>query len=206
MSEGVSGRNRWKSPRVRTYGLTGVLALVGGTLTYHSAALAGEARLLAERPGMPAPVTAPFYLAEQHWVSVEFRRESHSLTFAGVPLVLGVLFLPVHELVLARVLGSLIAFARQRPSPDKVAYNSAGYAFEAAVDATVLHALLGSHPHLGLGSAAVVLGVVAAVDQLMSALVLVVIRWHSGSMTLGQVADVLLYAAALCMLTTSSAL
>ncbi len=206
MNEVVSTRDWWASPRVRTFALTGALTLAAGALTYRSAAAAGQARLLAERPGMLALVTALFYLAEQYWVSVEFRRESHSLTFAGVPLVLGALMLPVHELVLARALGSLIAFARQRPSADKVAYNSAGYAFEAALDATILHALLGLHPHLGLVTAATVLGVVAGVDQLMSGLVLLVIRWHSGSMTRGEVFDVLVYAATLCLLTTSVAL
>jgi len=206
MGEGVSRRNWWAKPRVRTWALSAALATVAAALSYHSAAAAGEARLLAERPGTLALITALFYLAEQYWVSVEFRRESHSLTFAGVPLVLGALLLPVHELVLARVLGSLIAFARQRPSPDKVAYNSAAYAFEAAVDATVLHALLGAHPHLGLAVAATVLGVVAAVDQLMSALVLIVIRWHAGSMSRAEVGDVLIYAGTLCLLTTSVAL
>ena len=206
MGEDVSGRNWWASARVRTWALSAALALVAFGLTYRSAAAAGQARLLAERPGLLALVTVLFYLAEQYWVSVEFRRESHSLTFAGVPLVLGALMLPVHELVLARVLGSLVAFARQRPSADKAVYNSAGYAFEAALDATVLHALVGLHPHLGLITAGTVLLVVGAVDQLMSSLVLIVIRWHSGSITRAEVTDVLLYAGALCLLTTSVAL
>jgi diguanylate cyclase (GGDEF)-like protein len=138
-----------------------------------------------------------FFVAEQNLVNVEFRRESHSLTFAGVPLALGILLLPVHELVVARLVGSLAALLWQRIAAEKVAYNTAAFCFEAAVSGTVLHALLPPAGELNLQAVAMLVVCIAAVDQLMSLLVLVVIRMHGGPVTRRDMADVLVPAAIL---------
>src|ERR1700743_503857 len=59
-------------------------------------------------------VAATFWWAEQFLMNIEFRRQAHSLTLAGVPLLLGVLVLSPALVVLMRVGGSLIAFLFQR--------------------------------------------------------------------------------------------
>ena len=83
-------------------------------------------------------------------MNIEFRRQAHSITLAGIPLVLGALLAPIQVVVLARVLGAGTTFALQRIRFDKFAYNVAAFAFEAAVDTAAIHATLGDRAHLDL--------------------------------------------------------
>jgi diguanylate cyclase (GGDEF)-like protein len=125
-------------------------------------------------------IAALFFLAEQILVNVEFRRQAHAFNLAGVPLVLGVLLLNPETLVLARVIGAGLALALQRIRADKALYNVAAYAFEAAVDAAVVQALVSGH-HLPLWAVAgIVVVCLGAVDQMTAAGVLVLIRLHDG--------------------------
>jgi diguanylate cyclase (GGDEF)-like protein len=151
---------------------------------------------------LPTPVLAPalaalFLLAEQFLMNVEFRRQAHSLTLAGVPLVLGVLLVPPQTLVMARLAAAMIAFLLQRINFDKILYNGAAYACEAALDATIIHLWLPPRHEINLWTMVVVLTVIAAVDQLMSLLVLSLIRLHNGPLSAREIADVLVSAAAL---------
>ncbi|HEY8822146.1 MAG TPA: hypothetical protein VIM49_09420, partial [Dermatophilaceae bacterium] len=99
---------------------------------------------LMSRPLTAVAIAVAFFVAEQNLVNIEFRRQSYSLTFAGVPLALGILLLPLHELVLARLLGSLTALLWQRIAAEKITYNTAAYCFEAALSGTLLRAWM---PH-----------------------------------------------------------
>src|SRR4051794_11897580 len=195
--------SRWfRSPLARTMALSFVLGAIGLSVTLHSALGVGARRLVAERPVALVAMALLFFLAEQYLITVEFRRESHSMTFAGVPLALGIILLPTHELVLARLVAASVVFAIQRVSLEKTIYNTAAYAFEAAVTGSVVHELLGSDVPLTLGSAVVLLVTIAAGDQLMSALVLVVIRLHAGAVPRRDVAEIMITSVVLSGVTT----
>src|ERR1017187_5715060 len=105
-----------------------------------SAGLAAGALLVTTRTGggpiMPLhlPVVAltiamgaGFFFAEQFLLNIEFRRQAHTFTLAGVPLLIGVLVLSPVVFVVTRLLASALAFIWQRVSVDKMAYNSAAY-------------------------------------------------------------------------------
>jgi diguanylate cyclase (GGDEF)-like protein len=149
-----------------------------------------------------AVLTATFFLAEQSLVSIEFRRQSYSLTFAGVPIAVGILLFPLHELVLARLVGSLAALLLQRISSEKVVYNTSAFIFEAALSATVVHLWLPSSNALSLADAGLLIGCIAAGDQFMSLLVLWVIKVHAGPVTRHEVAEVLISSLILSLVAT----
>ncbi|HTZ45070.1 MAG TPA: EAL domain-containing protein [Jatrophihabitans sp.] len=146
-----------------------------------------------------------FLIAELFLMNVEFRRQAHSLTLAGVPLVLGALLLPVHLFIVTRLVGTVIAFIYQRIGPVKSCYNITAYAFEAAVDSYLLWELLGPRNRLDLATFATVLVVIACVDQFMSVLVFMLIRLHSGPLSRREIAEVLVSAALLSVVATAFA-
>ncbi len=149
-------------------------------------------------------LTVLFCVTDLCLLHIEVHRQAYSVTLAGLPLLLGVLLCDSRELVAARVVGSAVAFAIQRAPLVKVGYNLAAYSAEAAVDATLVHLLLG-HPG-GLSPAAAVVGypVVLVVDLLMSLLVIQVISWHQGRLTLGQGVEVFLPSVVCTVLTTTA--
>jgi diguanylate cyclase (GGDEF)-like protein len=126
---------------------------------------------------------AGFFFAEQFLLTVEFRRQAHVFTLAGIPLLIGVLVLPPEILVATRLAGSLLAFVWQRVSVEKMAYNSAAYAFEAAADVLLVQLLLRPYHGLDVRTAVILIVVLAVVDQLIGALVLVIIRVHNGPLS-----------------------
>jgi diguanylate cyclase (GGDEF)-like protein len=165
---------------------------------------AGAIVLVTQTPGVPivasqVPVIvvavalgAGFFFAEQFLLNVEFRRQAHMFTLAGIPLLIGVLVLPPSVLVTTRLAGSLLAFAWQRVSVDKMAYNSAAYAFEAAADALLVQLLLRPYHGLDVRTGVTLIVVLAVVDQLIGALVLVIIRVHGGPLSRADVVQDLL--------------
>jgi len=177
--------------------LSAVLAAIATGLTWHA-----DAPPILVLENIPTVTLAPglvalFLLAEQFLMNVEFRRQAHSLTLAGVPLVLGVLLVSPQTFVIARLSAAIIAFLLQRINVDKMLYNGAAYACEAALDATVIHLWLQPRTQVDWGTVLVVLVVIAGVDQLMSLLVLSLIRLHNGPLSGREIADVLVSAAAL---------
>jgi diguanylate cyclase (GGDEF)-like protein len=167
-----------------------------------SAALAAGAVVLTTHTGggpiialhLPVVVVAValgagFFFAEQFLVNVEFRRQAHTFTLAGIPLLIGVLVLPPIVFVLTRLVASVLALAWQRVSVDKMAYNSAAYVFEAAADAILVHLLLHPARSLDLRTAASLIVLLAVVDQFIGALVLVVIRVHNGPLSRADVVE-----------------
>ena len=188
------------SARTRTLLLSLALTIVAAAGTLHSV-LSADNRLISQ-PVTVVAIAVAFLVAEQNLINIEFRRQSYSLTFAGVPLALGILLLPVHELVLARLLGGLTALLWQRVAAEKIIYNSAAYCFEAAVAGTLLRAWLPLTGVLDLWTIAGLLVAIAAVDQLMGVLVLLVIRMHGGTLTRRDVAEVVVEALVLSVLAT----
>src|SRR5665811_1742162 len=63
---------------------------------------------------------AGFFFAEQFLLNVEFRRQAHTFTLAGVPLLIGVLLLSPLVFVVTRLVASVLAFVWQRVSRDKI--------------------------------------------------------------------------------------
>ena len=165
-------------------------------------ALAAGAVVLATRTGggpilalhLPVVVVAValgagFFFAEQFLVNVEFRRQAHTFTLAGIPLLIGVLVVSPIVFVLTRLVASVLALIWQRVSVDKMAYNSAAYAFEAAADAILVHLLLRPTSGLDLRTAASLIVLLAVVDQFIGALVLVMIRVHNGPLSRADVVE-----------------
>src|SRR5680860_1246306 len=141
-------------------------------------ALAAGAVVLATRTGggpiitlhLPVGVVAValgagFFFAEQFLLNVEFRRQAHTFTLAGIPLLIGVLVVSPVVFVLTRLVASVLALVWQRVSVDKMAYNSAAYAFEAAADALLVHLLLRPTRGLDLRTAVTLIVLLAAVRR-----------------------------------------
>ncbi|MEP7034133.1 MAG: EAL domain-containing protein [Dermatophilaceae bacterium] len=188
------------SARIRTLVLSFVLMAVATGAAVVSA-LPGSNQPLS--PHLTAvAVAVAFFVAEQNLVNIEFRRQSYSLTFAGVPLALGILLLPVHQLVLARLVGSLAALLWQHIAAEKIVYNTAAFCFEAAISGTLLSVWLPRTGVLDLWTLASLLVVIAAVDQVMALLVLVVIRMHGGAVSRRDLVEVVVQSGVLCVLAT----
>lgn len=115
---------------------------------------------------------------------------------------MGILLLPVDELVAARLVGSLAALMWQRIAAERAAYNTAPFCFEAAVSAALLQPLLPADGALSLAIVGLLLLVIAAVDQLMSLLVLLVIHMHGGPVGPADATEVLTQSVALSTVST----
>jgi diguanylate cyclase (GGDEF)-like protein len=190
---------------------TSLLAVVLAGAGLVAALAVPEGRVLRIEPTAPQVVllgglVAVFALAEIALVHVELRRQAYSFSLSGIPLLIGVLFLDVRLLILARVLGAVSVLVWQRLPPLKVAYNAAAYLLETSLVGVVLHGVLGSGIQLTLSAAIVCYLVIAVVDVLMSALVLLVIYWHQGRVDRLQVSDIFLPAALLGAACTTLAL
>src|ERR1035437_7862268 len=184
-----------------------------------SAALAAGAVVLTTQTGggpiialhLPVAVVAValgagFFLAEQFLLNVEFRRQAHTFTLAGIPLFIGVLVVSPLVFVLTRLTASVLSFVWQRVSVDKMAYNSAAYAFETAADVMLVHLLLRPARGLDLPTAVTLIVVLTVVDQLISALVLVMIRVHNGPLSRADIIEVLVPAVVLSTVSSMFAL
>ncbi|MEO3939013.1 EAL domain-containing protein [Dermatophilaceae bacterium Soc4.6] len=145
---------------------------------------------------------AGFFAAEHFQLNVEFRRQAHTFTLGGVPLLVGVLVLSPTAFVVTRLAASVLAFVWQRTSVDKMAYNAAAYAFEAAAGALLAHLLVGSSQGLDSRTAVTLIAVLAGVDQLMSALVLLMIRVHNGPLSRADAVEVMVPALVLSVAST----
>ena len=106
----------------------------------------------------PSPTTTPdrtwalpflvlvvaFALAEGTALHIEVRKESHSLSLSGIPLMFGLLYLSPIQLAAAYVLGAAPAMLWIRKSDAvKTAWNSCLFFAEAAVAAFIVQSMLG---------------------------------------------------------------
>lgn len=117
-----------------------------------------------------------FTAAELVAVHVQARRESLSISFTEVPLIVGLVFAGPWGLVAARVMGSLIGLLHLRQRGVKLYFNLAMFLAEATLAAGLYHwALAGSAPTSARGLL-VALGTVVITD-LFSAAALSLVIW-----------------------------
>ena len=150
-----------------------------------------------------AGIAATFLCAEQFLMNIEFRRQAHSLTLAGVPLLLGVLVLSPAMFVSRALAGSLLAFGaaahrrrRRRSTTLRRTRSKPRWMRRCCICCS------GPRPSLGAWSGVVTIVVLALVDQLMCGFVLVLIRLHNGPLTRRDIAEVLMPAAVLSVVAT----
>ncbi|MFC3689783.1 putative bifunctional diguanylate cyclase/phosphodiesterase [Aquipuribacter hungaricus] len=155
-------------------------------ISVFSALLALAAVLLHLGPlrGVTAPLEGPpwwllvpaFVLAELVVVHVQARRESLSVSFREVPLVVGLVLLAPVELLAASVLGSAVAMLRRRSGSEKLLFNLSLLALEASLAAALYHLALGTaDPTSARGLLAALATVV--VTDLVGAAALTAVVW-----------------------------
>jgi diguanylate cyclase (GGDEF)-like protein len=194
-----------RTAALRTYALAGALAVVAALICVQAPSAALVTRV-GPRWVIDACLAVGFIIGEQLLMNLEFRKQAHSITLAGIPLALGVMIAPIGDVVAARVVGAALALILQRIAWEKIAYNCASWAFEAAVDCAVLHLVIGSRSDLDLRRALAVTCVVVLCDQVMSVLVLAVIRMHGGVLSAAEIADVLGLSALFAAVTSTAAI
>jgi diguanylate cyclase (GGDEF)-like protein len=183
--------------------------LIGGCLTL----LAGTPSRSFITLATPVPawvvvlvLSLAFCLAELGLVHVEFRSQAYTYALAGLPLAIGLAWCGPRQLVAARIIGSVVAFAVQRPAPVKIVYNVSAYAFEAALDSYALHRAWGSGHQLTSAHSVQIGLTVAAVDLLIGCLVFVVITAQGAELSRREVFTVLVPALAFSVASTTMGL
>jgi diguanylate cyclase (GGDEF)-like protein len=149
---------------------------------------------------------ASFIGSELGQALIEVRSQAYSFSLSGVPLLVGLLYLPAHVLIPLRVGTAVIVFRFQRASGLKLAYNSSAFLLDTTLVIVIAHHLLGSAPELDLRTAGTCYLALAIVDLVMSSLVLLVIRINQGPLSLVEAAEVLVPAAFFVGLNTAIAL
>ncbi len=190
-----------RSGAARTAALSAALAAAAITLCCWWVYAHGTTTLT--RSLVPAALLAcAFFVAERNLVTFEFRRQSYSMSFAGVPLALSILILPVPLAVASRVVGSLVSMLGQRTSAEKLIYNLSAFAFESAAIATLCRQFV---TNLEPTSVLILLSCAAALDQVMTALVMVVIRLHGIAVSRSDLVQVVRQSFALSAVATAFA-
>ena len=145
------------------------LALVVGTLGDLDAAVATHE--------LPWWALAPLFTATELFrVHLPVRRESISISFAEIPLVLGLAFCDPVGYVAASVLGSAVGLAWHRRFGLALPFNLALFGLEAALAQTVYHAVLADGDATGgRGIAATLVTIVVAHSVSAAALAAVIV-------------------------------
>ncbi len=164
--------------------------------------------LLPERSGLGTltivvALAVAFFVTELGQALVEVRRQAYSFSLAGVPMVLGLLYVSPRELILARLFASVIAFLVQRSAPVKLAFNTASYLLDTVLVITLSHSFVGTAPGLSLQLAGWSYLSLAIVDLLMSNLVILVISINQGAVSWREAAEILLPAVVFVALNTA---
>lgn len=121
------------------------------------------------RWGVAALVFGFYAAGELRSVEIEFRNETHAFSFTSVPLVIGLLLLPVPVVVAARALSSLVVLGGvHRQEPLKLLVNATSHACEVLVAGQVIvwvggTGSLGPRAWLATGLAVIAADVVGAV-------------------------------------------
>ncbi|GAA4746629.1 EAL domain-containing protein [Modestobacter marinus] len=155
----MPGQERWRDVAVALLCAAlaaGAIALVTGPLQDESVAV----------PTFEVPWWAlmPLFTAtELLVVHLQIRRESISISFAEIPLVLGLAFCDPQGYVLASVLGSAAGLLWHRRLGLELPFNLSLFALEAALAQTLFHALLAD------GNPTGTTGIVAALVTIVAA-------------------------------------
>ncbi len=159
--------------------------LYGSLLLVSGAWLIALAEQEAPWPGhLPIPwiaLVAAFFAAEGTALHVEIRRETHSLSLSGLPLVLGLLSVGPVALILARVLGGGAALAAiRRRGSLKLMWNLALYVLEVGVASVIVLATVGTTGPSSMADWLVVLAAVLAAELIGLVAVPIVIMVAEG--------------------------
>ena len=170
---------RGPSPAVLTAALAVVLAGVAVALLVFALP---RLPLQEHRFVTPWWLVAPlFSLSEFFVVHLRVRRSAFTVSFGHVPLVLGLGLLEPTGFLLAGCLGSVVTLVLHRRQRGlKLLFNSALWAFEAALAVTLYGALTaGAAPHSGRALLATLVTIVVT-DQLTALAIATVISVHEG--------------------------
>ncbi|MDQ4085030.1 MAG: GGDEF domain-containing protein [Actinomycetota bacterium] len=143
-------------------------------------------------------ITLGFLVTELSVVHVRLGRHAYTFSLSEVPLVVGIFFLEPSLLVVAWLLGTLLANARRRLQPRKLAFNLALVALETPIAVAVWHLVLGQEDPYGPWGWLATIAVAVTVSVLSSAMVSAVIAVDTRELpsklsdvfSLGQLADV----------------
>ncbi len=129
---------------------TRVLALCGGLVALAALLqlhLRSQPAVSLDHPRYPLlALVIGFAIAECLVVHLEFRREVHSISMSELPLVLGLLLYPSADLLVARLLGAVIALVlHRRQLSVKLAFNLSNFALETTLAAAIFLTLVGRH-------------------------------------------------------------
>lgn len=126
-------------------------------------------------------LAAGFALAEVAVVHLQVRRDSVSVSFGEIPLVLGLTFAAPMEFVLANVLGSALVLVLQRGQRGlKLTFNLCLFALEAALASTVYVLVAGGAEAGSVRAGLAALAAVLCADLASSLAVTAVIRLTTG--------------------------
>jgi diguanylate cyclase (GGDEF)-like protein len=102
-----------------------------------------------------------FLVAEVSVLHLYFGRDAHTLSLSEIPLVLGLLFAPPDDLVIAQMAGAAVALALHRRQPlHKLAFNVSNLGLSTGIAVLVFRAVLNGHSATSaIGWGAVVAGV-----------------------------------------------
>jgi diguanylate cyclase (GGDEF)-like protein len=122
----VSGVRRLLTLEAKIWAFGVVLAVLSGVVYW---TLVRHLELGTPPVDVPWGIVAAGFAAAERWVvHLHFRRSTHSLTLAELPLVIGLLFLGPTELVCACMLGSTLAMLLDREIPAfRAFFNSAQF-------------------------------------------------------------------------------
>ena len=164
--------------------------------------------------GLPPPRTLPwwvlavgFAVAEFAVVHLKFRRDAHSFSVSEIPLVVGLFFATVPDLVLGMAAGSAIALVLvRRQRGVKLVFNLAQFTVQAAIAALVFNVVTrgatGATPIAWLAAVAATL----AAFLVANALVTTAIRATGGRLSWRDLREVLVFGVVGTLINTSLAL
>ncbi len=130
--------------------------------------------------GWVVAVGVAFLAMELIPVHLRLGREAYAFSMSELPLVVGLFFVRPDLLLLARLVGSLVAFAVQRKAPQKIAFNAAMFALETTVAVSVWYLILQDADPLGPRGWLATIITVLVISSLGSLLVSIVIAIATG--------------------------
>jgi diguanylate cyclase (GGDEF)-like protein len=147
LSQLISARRGLSLRRLQPGGRLRVWALIAAMTAAALALSFGHLRHLSALGPTPRPawwlLAAAFAVAELCVVHVEFRRNVHIFSLSELPLVFGLVFAEPSAMLLAVLVGPVVALAvNRRHAPVKVAFNVALFCLGAALAITIFHALV----------------------------------------------------------------
>jgi signal transduction histidine kinase len=159
-------------------------ALAGGTAALYFTVLHGSESGLVSSIAVPWWALVPAFVAfEAFAVHLHFRREVHTFTLMELPLIIGLFFVEPGPLILARVVGGIIALGFMpsvRQPLTKLVFNVALYALESAIVVFVFRSIVAIDPAGELAPVVAALAAALGGTALAAAGMLLAVRLASG--------------------------